>query len=95
MVPDCLRRSAFSLSRVLFSRHHVTVLQLTPTLFYGFYGSGKGGGEEEGEGEGEGGVVRRRLLGAGSRVRVLAFGGEDCPNMQSLSRWKATEVVCL
>ena len=32
------------------------------------------------------------LLGDSSCVRVLAFGGEACPSLEWLSRWKSPEV---
>ena len=54
----------------------VTVLQATPTLI------GRFGGE----------VLRRGLLGADSKLRVLAFGGEKCPEYDTLTDWRDEKV---
>lgn len=36
--------------------------------------------------------IIRRVLGADTQVRVLAFGGEVCPNLEVLSEWKSANV---
>ena len=36
--------------------------------------------------------VIRKVLGADTRVRVLAFGGEVCPSVEKLSEWKSPKV---
>ena len=36
--------------------------------------------------------VIREMLGPDSHVRVLAFGGEACPTMETLMKWKSPKV---
>ncbi len=55
----------------------VTILQATPTLISRF------GGDE----------LQRGLLGPDSKLRVLAFGGESCPDFNTLSKWKHRKVL--
>ena len=55
----------------------VTVLQATPTLISRFR-------VEE---------LRQGLLGPDSKLRVLAFGGEKCPDFTTLSKWRHRKVV--
>ncbi len=56
---------------------YVTVLQATPTLIKRF-------GREK---------LRRGLLGPDSKLKVLAFGGESCPDYNTLATWKDCKVV--
>ena len=53
------------------SRHSITVLQCTPSLFRTLPLP-----------------LCRRLLGPASCLRVLAFGGESCPSLSTVRRWR-------
>ncbi len=64
-------------SRLAKALRSVTVLQATPTLIRRF-------GREE---------LRCGLLGPDSKLRVLAFGGESCPDHNTLATWKDCKVV--
>ena len=76
MVPTKVKQSSHSLARVLFERQFVSVLQVTPALIRKLP-------EYE---------IVNHLLGPESHVRVLAFGGEACPNFDILARWKSPMV---
>ena len=76
IVPTKVKRSPLSLSRVLFQRQFVTVLQVTPALLWQLPET----------------VITSRLLGPESCVRVLALGGEACPSLSTLAQWKSPEV---
>ena len=76
LVSDSVRRSPSDLAKVLFHREPVTVLQTTPTLFHRFQ-------QRE---------ISTRILGEQSHVRVLAFGGERCPSLRELAKYKAKRV---
>ena len=71
-VDSRVKRSPWSLANVLFFRNTVTILQITPSLFYRL--------PEE--------VVTTRLLGNLSQVRILAFGGERFPSLGYLAGYK-------
>ena len=75
-MPAKVKQSPHSLSRVIFQRQFVTVLQVTPALVRQLPES----------------VITSRLLGPESCVRVLAFGGEACPSMETLTQWKSPQV---
>ncbi|XP_065828359.1 beta-alanine-activating enzyme-like isoform X2 [Oscarella lobularis] len=53
-------------------KHNVTVMQPTPALFYGFRDD----------------VISSAILGKTSKLRILAFGGEQCPSTATISKWK-------
>lgn len=76
MVPTKVKQSPRSLARVLFRRQFVSVLQVTPALIRQF-------SESE---------IVDHLLGPESHVRVLAFGGEACPTLDTLAQWKSPKV---
>ena len=67
-----MKRSPDDLANVLFFRNQATVLQITPSLFHSLPEN----------------VIATRVLGDCSRVRVLAFGGEKCPPLSLLARYK-------
>lgn len=75
-VTDQIKRSPWKLSDVLLIRNQVTVLQLTPSLFYHLPLRD----------------VVTRLLGDQSCVKVLAFGGERCPSLRLLAQYKSISV---
>lgn len=77
MVPNRVKKSQSCLARVLFQRQHATVLQVTPALVQRW--------TEE--------TIREKLLGGRSHVRVLAFGGEACPHLSLLAKWKHPQVL--
>ena len=54
----------------------MTVLQVTPALVRQLQES----------------VITSRLLGPDLCVRVLAFGGEACPSLDTLTQWKSPKV---
>ncbi|XP_076467763.1 beta-alanine-activating enzyme-like [Babylonia areolata] len=68
VVDTVVKTSGGSLLSMLSSKHKVTILQITPTLF----------------GRLDPGRVRTSLLGADSALRVLAFGGETFPDWSML-----------
>ena len=76
MVPSRIKQSPRFLARVLFQRQFATVLQVTPALVRQL--------SDE--------VIKNHLLGPDSCVRVLAFGGEACPNLDTLAQWKSPKV---
>ena len=78
LVPDRVKRSPRNLANSIFHRHHTTVLQITPSLFYRLPES----------------EIADRLLGDRSRVRTLAFGGERFPPLRMLAEYKTTLVRC-
>ncbi|XP_028400135.1 beta-alanine-activating enzyme-like isoform X2 [Dendronephthya gigantea] len=63
------------LCQTLFDRHRVTVFQPTPSLLYYI-------GEE---------LVSSKLLSKSSTLSVLAIGGEPCPSLSDLRKWKHPE----
>ena len=77
LVPTKVKQSPRLLTRVLFQRQFATVLQVTPALVRQL--------PEE--------VITSRLLGSDSCVRVLAFGGEACPTLDTLAQWKSPKVL--
>jgi len=79
MVPRSTKLSPSDLAEVLFQRQYVSVLQLTPSLLARW----------------PVGVVKGRLLGVDSHVRVLALGGEQCPSHHQLTLWKHPQVKLL
>ena len=79
MVPIKVKRSPHFLSLVLFERQSVSVLQATPALIRQLPES----------------VIMSHLLGPDSHVRVLAFGGEACPTIDVLARWRSPKVYTL
>ncbi|XP_064609724.1 LOW QUALITY PROTEIN: beta-alanine-activating enzyme-like [Liolophura sinensis] len=54
-------------------RHHVTVLQVTPTIVSNL-------GTE---------LIRSCLLSETTKLRTLVFGGEKCPSYSMLGRWRS------
>lgn len=76
MVPARVTSSPRVLAGVLFGRQRATVLQATPALVLRLPREVLCGG----------------LLGRGSCVRVLAFGGERCPSPAQISSWRHPEV---
>ena len=76
MVPETTKQSPSDLASVLFRRQYVSFLQITPSLLFRFPGD----------------VIKGKLLGRASHVRVLALGGEQCPTVKQLAEWKHTEV---
>ena len=78
-VPDSVKGSPSCLAKVLFRRHFTTVLQVTPTLVHRFSAD----------------EIQHGLLGCESHVRVLAFGGEKCPDYNYLTSVKAPGVYML
>ena len=76
MVPNSTKLSPSDLAEVLFHRQYVSILQLTPSLLSRW----------------PVGVVKNRLLGIDSCVRVLALGGEQCPSHHQLALWKHPRV---
>ncbi|XP_071493008.1 beta-alanine-activating enzyme-like [Diadema antillarum] len=73
MVPAQVKMAPRSLAEVLI-KHHVSILQATPSLFGRFPLS----------------VLREDLLSADSALRLLAFGGEACPPPPTLASWKGS-----
>lgn len=78
-VPYSVKGSPSCLAKVLFRRHFTTILQVTPTLVHRFSTDD----------------IRHGLLGHESHVRVLAFGGEKCPDYNYLASVKAPGVCML
>ena len=76
IVPEKIKKSPTQLAAVLLHRQHVTVMQVTPALIYRL---------PEAE-------IKGRLLGEESCVRTLAFGGETCPSLHLLAKWKDPKV---
>jgi acyl-CoA synthetase len=56
-------------------KHEVTVMQVTPALFKQFTNC----------------FITNKLLCRDSKLRVLAFGGEECPNFAAIANWKHQE----
>ena len=79
IVPDKIKRSPSVLASVLFKRHHTTVLQVTPTLVNRFSDQ----------------QIKSDILGSDSRIRVLALGGENCPSLGTIAKWKSPEVMVI
>ncbi|KAI8510527.1 Cyclic nucleotide-gated olfactory channel [Branchiostoma belcheri] len=72
MVPDRVKKAPKFLADVLVRRQQVTVLQATPSLVRRF-------GPE---------LLQTRLLRADSPLRLLVFGGEDCPVPADIRAWR-------
>uniref|UniRef100_A0A2D4PRU7 AMP-dependent synthetase/ligase domain-containing protein n=1 Tax=Micrurus surinamensis TaxID=129470 RepID=A0A2D4PRU7_MICSU len=72
ILPTVIKMMPQQLSRSLFQRNRVTVLQATPTLLKRF-------GVEH---------IRSTVLTAGTSLRILALGGEPCPALSVLRSWK-------
>ncbi|XP_068720110.1 beta-alanine-activating enzyme-like isoform X2 [Montipora capricornis] len=72
MVPDSVKMVPSKLCEILFDVEKVTVLQPTPSLMHYF-------GEE---------LIKSKVLNVHSSLRVLAFGGECCPTLSTLRKWR-------
>ncbi|XP_056620540.1 beta-alanine-activating enzyme isoform X2 [Triplophysa dalaica] len=72
IVPSAVKKMPRRLAHVLFKRNTTTVLQATPTLVRRF-------GRH---------VLQEEVLSADSSLRLLAFGGEPCPSLTLLKRWR-------
>ncbi|XP_068042880.1 beta-alanine-activating enzyme isoform X2 [Anomalospiza imberbis] len=75
VVPNTIKMMPTELSAALFHRHHVTVLQATPTLLRRFGAH----------------IIKSRVLSANTSLRVLALGGEAFPALSLLKSWKHKE----
>nr|XP_009938871.1 PREDICTED: acyl-CoA synthetase family member 4 [Opisthocomus hoazin] len=75
VVPNAVKMMPVELSAALFRRHHVTVLQATPTLLrrFGVH------------------IIKSAVLSANTSLRVLALGGEAFPVLNLLKSWKHEE----
>ncbi|XP_077984637.1 beta-alanine-activating enzyme-like [Glandiceps talaboti] len=71
IVPMVIKLMPRVLANIL-KKHHVTVLQATPTLISRF-------GQD---------LLQSHLLHAKSTLRVLAFGGEICPTPSVIKQWR-------
>ncbi|XP_078684711.1 beta-alanine-activating enzyme-like isoform X2 [Branchiostoma floridae x Branchiostoma belcheri] len=72
MVPDRVKKAPKFLADVLVRRQQVTVVQATPSLVRRF-------GPE---------LLQTRILRADSPLRLLAFGGEECPVPADIRAWR-------
>ncbi|XP_025031638.1 beta-alanine-activating enzyme isoform X2 [Python bivittatus] len=72
IIPTVIKMMPQQLSRALFQRHRVTVLQATPTLLKRF-------GVQH---------IRSTILSVDTSLRILALGGEACPGLSILRSWK-------
>ncbi|NXL95285.1 ACSF4 enzyme, partial [Alectura lathami] len=75
VVPNAVKMMPAELSAALFHRHHVTVLQATPTLLRRFGAH----------------LIKSTVLAADTSLRVLALGGEAFPSLSLLKSWKHEE----
>ncbi|XP_069712116.1 beta-alanine-activating enzyme isoform X2 [Phaenicophaeus curvirostris] len=75
VVPNTIKMMPVELSVALFHRHHVTVLQATPTLLRRFGAH----------------IIKSTVLSANTSLRVLALGGEAFPVLNLLRNWKHKE----
>ncbi|XP_061848549.1 beta-alanine-activating enzyme isoform X2 [Colius striatus] len=75
VVPNAVKMMPVELSAALFHRHHVTVLQATPTLLRRFGAH----------------IIKSTVLSANTSLRVLALGGETFPALSLLKSWKHEE----
>uniref|UniRef100_G1NGM2 AMP-dependent synthetase/ligase domain-containing protein n=1 Tax=Meleagris gallopavo TaxID=9103 RepID=G1NGM2_MELGA len=75
IVPNAIKMMPVELSTALFSHHHVTVLQATPTLLRRF-------GTH---------IIKSTVLSANTSLRVLALGGEAFPVLNLWKSWKHKE----
>ncbi|XP_065490661.1 beta-alanine-activating enzyme isoform X3 [Caloenas nicobarica] len=75
IVPNTIKMMPVELSAALFHRHHVTVLQATPTLLRRFGAH----------------IINSTVLSANTSLRVLALGGEAFPMLNLLKSWKHKE----
>ncbi|NWH69609.1 ACSF4 enzyme, partial [Piaya cayana] len=75
VVPNTIKMMPVELSVALFHRHHVTVLQATPTLLRRFGAH----------------IIKSTVLSANTSLRVLALGGEAFPGLNLLRNWKHKE----
>lgn len=71
IVSNSLKCRPFLLAKALFDISKVTVMQCTPTLFNRFTKT----------------VISDKIMGKGSFLRVIAFGGEPCPSCKTMKRW--------
>ena len=76
IVPEIVKISSRLFSWIILSRHQITVLQATPSLIRQL--------PQE--------VINEQILGAWSSIRILAFGGEMCLQLNVLKQWKSPEV---
>ncbi|CAH1266967.1 AASDH [Branchiostoma lanceolatum] len=72
MVPEEVKKAPKFLANILVRRQQVTVLQATPSLVRRF-------GPE---------LLQTRILHAESPLRLLAFGGEECPIPADIRAWR-------
>ncbi|KAF4526249.1 hypothetical protein B566_EDAN001934 [Ephemera danica] len=72
MVPHSVKQSPTLLAKALLTNPTPTVIQATPSLIRSL-------GPK---------VLKTSLLGDASTLRVLAFGGEPCPSLNTLSSWR-------
>ncbi|XP_070613319.1 beta-alanine-activating enzyme [Erythrolamprus reginae] len=75
ILPTVIKMMPQQLSRALFQKHRVSILQATPTLLKRF-------GAEH---------IRSSVLTADTSLRILALGGEACPAFSVLRSWKEKE----
>ncbi|KAM9236386.1 beta-alanine-activating enzyme [Leptosomus discolor] len=75
IVPNTVKMMPVKLSAALFHRHHVTVLQATPTLLRRFGAH----------------IIKSTVLSANTSLRVLALGGEAFPALNLLKSWRHKE----
>ncbi|XP_006630184.3 beta-alanine-activating enzyme isoform X2 [Lepisosteus oculatus] len=72
IVPSVVKMIPSKLAEILFKRHHVSVMQATPTLIKMFGTS----------------LLQTTVLSAATSLRVLALGGEAFPCLSVLRSWK-------
>ena len=76
LVPPSIKSSPLLFTHIVLRACHVTILQATPSLIRQLPSE----------------VLREELLGAWSSLRLLAFGGEACPSIKTISEWKCDQV---
>lgn len=76
LVPPSIKSSPLLFTHIVLRARHVTILQATPSLIRQLPSE----------------VLREELLGAWSSLRLLAFGGEACPSIKTISEWKCDQV---
>uniref|UniRef100_A0A6P8HHV0 Beta-alanine-activating enzyme-like isoform X1 n=1 Tax=Actinia tenebrosa TaxID=6105 RepID=A0A6P8HHV0_ACTTE len=72
VVSDAFKLQTGKLCQILFDDLKISLFQPTPYLMYLI-------GQER---------IRRNILGQQSPLRILAFGGESCPTLSVLQKWK-------
>jgi len=72
IVPDSVKMVPSKLCAILFDEERVTILQPTPSLMH-YIGKD---------------LIRSKLFSKDSSLRVLAFGGESCPTLSTLRKWR-------